>query len=874
MPRSVSDTPHGDPAIQTPDRRLRVFVSSTLAELADERRVVARAISALRLTPVMFEAGARPHRPRDLYRAYLAQSDIFVGVYWQRYGQLAAGTEQSGLEEEFELSDGLPRLLYVKVPAPDHDQRLKALIARIAQEASFHTFATPTELGRLVRDDLAALLSERFAATRAVAETPRAPSQLPVAPIPLVGRDEAIGEVAALVQRLDVRLVTLTGPGGIGKTRLALAVGERLREIFTSGTLFVPLEDVRRAELVLDRVARAAGPELAETDSPLETLVDYFGDGRWLIVLDNVEQVLDAGRDIDAMLVRCPGTAVLATSVTELGLRTEREYPVPPLPPPPDPAATPLDRLAASPAVALFVDRAQAVRPDFALTPANAAAVAEICRRLDGLPLAIELAAARTRVLDPDALLARLRRSLDALGTGAVDAPERQQTMRATVEWSMGLLDDTERSFFETMAVFVDGWTNEAAADVAAIDEDEALELTEALVRHSLIYVDTSAFGMRSRMLGPIRRIVSDRLAGRADAPEVARRHADHYRRGICHAERPLRSFSQREWFQRVGMDYGNIEAMTRWYADHDPAELPRVLLILAPFQIMWPFFGIRAEGRREMRELVDRLMPIAASLRPTARAELLLVAALAALDVGDDSAARAAGEGLAAVADEIDDPYLCALCDLAIAWVSAIDDDIGRGLEQALRSVERLHALDDPVWLAVALLTAGGLEVAMGLQDAALRDLNELRELAAGFDNSALAAICRAQLGALARDRGQFEEAREILDEGTQLAVEARSIHALAICLVAFATVSVAEGDVEHAALLMGAADGLRRRGGAMVWTSLRPDARIAEEIRGRLGADQFDQLFAEGSHLDQQQAVAAAQAGGLGPRISRPLV
>jgi predicted ATPase len=232
---------------------------------------------------------------------------------------------------------------------------------------------------------------------------------------------------------------------------------------------------------------------------------------------------------------------ILATSRTALGLRAEQEYPVPPLPLPADPASASIGDLAASPALALFVDRARAVRHDFTLTAGNAAAVAEICRRLEGLPLAIELAAARTRLLDPDALLGRLARSLDALGTGAVDLPERQRTLRATVEWSVGLLEDAERSLLETMAVFVDGWTVEAAAQVAGLDEDRALDLTEALARHSLIYLDPAADGPRPRMLETIRAFVADRLAGRPDAVEVQRRHAGYYQGLTGQAERPLR---------------------------------------------------------------------------------------------------------------------------------------------------------------------------------------------------------------------------------------------------------------------------------------------------------------------------------------------
>ena len=334
--------------IRTPDRRLRVFVSSTLGELAEERRAVARAVSALRLTPVMFEAGARPYPPAEVYRAYLAQADVFIGLYWQWYGQLVPGAQVSGLEEEFDLSGGLPRLLYVKGPAPDRQPRLAGFLARIREEssASYRHFRTPAELGRLVRDDLAVLLSERFEAAGGQAggaarspEGARGLGRLPVSMTSLLGRDWAIGEVAGLIERSGVRLVTLTGPGGVGKTRLAVAVGERLRDRFGAGTVFVPLESVTDPRVVLAAIGRMAGADLTRTGSPLDAMAETFGDGAWLLVLDNLEQVINVARDLGVLLARCPGVVILATSRTVLELQAEREYPVPPLPLPPLPGS-------------------------------------------------------------------------------------------------------------------------------------------------------------------------------------------------------------------------------------------------------------------------------------------------------------------------------------------------------------------------------------------------------------------------------------------------------------------------------------------------------------------------------------------------------
>src|SRR4051794_33892661 len=232
----MTEEQEGTAAIRTPDQRLRVFVSSTLAELADERAAVSRAISALRLTPVMFELGARPHPPRELYRAYLAQSDVFIGLYWQRYGWIGPGMDISGLEDEFRLSGSIPRLLYVKEPAPERERRLSDLIGELQSEGadSYRAFRSARELGRLVRDDLALLLSERFASGDAVAaarmQSPSRPAgrSLPVPSTSLIGREHDVEAVTGLLRSAQVRMVTLTGPGGVGKTRLAITVADRL----------------------------------------------------------------------------------------------------------------------------------------------------------------------------------------------------------------------------------------------------------------------------------------------------------------------------------------------------------------------------------------------------------------------------------------------------------------------------------------------------------------------------------------------------------------------------------------------------------------------------------------------------------------------
>ena len=671
----------------------------------------------------------------------------------------------------------------------------------------------------------------------------------------LVGREQAIGEVADLIGRPGVRLVTLTGPGGVGKTRLAVAAGERLRDRFDAGTAFVPLAAVTDPGLVLAGVGRAVGADLAGTGSPVEALAEQIGDGTWLLILDNLEQVVGAARDLGELLARCPGVTILATSRTVLGLRAEQEYPVPPLPLPAGPATAPVAELAASPAVALFIDRARAVRPGFTLTPGNAAAVAEICRRLEGLPLAIELAAARTRLLDPGTLLRRLGASFDALGTGAVDLPERQQTLRATVEWSVGLLDDAERSLLETMAVFVDGWTIEAAAQVAGLDEDRALELSEALAQHSLIYLDSAEAGPRSRMLETIRAFVAERLAARTDADEIGRRHAGYYRALAEQADRPLRGAGHGALLDRLQAEAGNLAAAVRWYLGHDRAPLPHL------FRVLWSFWFLR-EHMTEARGWVDQLLPGAGSLGPQARAELMWTAAVTANEVGDDAAALAARRNLEPLLETIEDPFLRAVGLLAMAWTSPITGDYDGARREASASLAQLRGQDEPFWTAQAAADLGAVEMAVGRYDDALRHLREMRDLAERFGYPWLAAWSRVLMGTAAVAQGRLDRARDLLDEALDQSLAANIASSVSLGLIACARLALADGDPGRAALLASAAEGLRQRAGLQAWPVLRRgEAELVTQIREALGASSFDEKYAAGAQLSRREAVAAAR-------------
>nr|BFF09118.1 hypothetical protein GCM10025699_04210 [Microbacterium flavescens] len=436
------------PAIRTPDQRIRVFVSSTLRELADERRAVRAAIERMRLAPVMFELGARPHPPRELYRSYLSQSDVFVGIYGSSYGWVAPDEEISGLEDEYNLAPKtMPKLIYIKA-SDTRDPRLTDLIARIQADdtAAYLHFEDSAGLEEQVAADLAMLLAERFDQSKgssggAAAEASQSlRARVPVPYTQTIGRDGELAELRALLGSRDHRVVSLIGPGGIGKSRLAIEAARANSDLFPDGVYFVPLEGVLEPDLLLPTIAYILGVRDTGGGTLEERIAGALGERRVLLVLDNFEQLVDEAPVLVRLYTLAPRATFLVTSRSVLRIRGEQVFEVDALPAPEEGTPATLDHARSSAACLLFAERAQAAKPGFALTAENAHDIILICRRLDGLPLAIELAAAKLRILTAHDVAQRLEQSLPLLSSSSRDLPERHRTMRATIDWSVSLL--------------------------------------------------------------------------------------------------------------------------------------------------------------------------------------------------------------------------------------------------------------------------------------------------------------------------------------------------------------------------------------------------------------------------------------------------
>jgi predicted ATPase/DNA-binding CsgD family transcriptional regulator len=683
-----------------------------------------------------------------------------------------------------------------------------------------------------------------------------------------VGREREVAAVADLLRQDGAMLVTLTGPGGAGKTRVALRVAEEVNPYFADGVLFVALASLADAALVLPMVARAFGVREAGNRSLTRRLVDLLHARHLLIVLDNFEHVIEAAPAVAEVQSECPRLSVLVTSRGPLHVSGEQEYPVPPLSVP-DPEA-PADRLAQSGAVRLFAERAHAADPTFELTAENAPTVAAICRRLDGLPLAIELAAAKVRLLPSTALLARLDRRLALLTGGGRDQPTRLRTMRDAISWSYDFLAEEEQALFRRLAVFVGGFDLDAAEAVAA-EGVEVFSGVEALAEQSLIrrlapVESTPRFGM----LETIREFSLERLEAAGEAEKLRRAHAAHYLAVCERAEPEFLGPNPDPLFTRLMADHGNLTAALRWFADS--GDLVAGARLAAALREYWYATVRWAEGRAWL----ERSVPRAAELPEDVAAKTLVAAGFLAHYQGDDVRALPLLErGLELLKrfgkDEREEAYAQYLLGVA----AEDRGDYGTATELLAEAVRRWRSMGDATNAAYGEGHLG--IVALGERDpsSAAAHGEAARGLAAEACSHGAMIVAVLLLADAARDAGDLEAAAALYGEYLELMAESAhgATEELARGAGSVAVLAAELGQLERAARLLGAAERLREIVGLALVLPERPAyERASEQARDELGEQAFTSAMADGRALSPPDALAEVEDALAGQKAAEP--
>jgi predicted ATPase/class 3 adenylate cyclase len=684
------------------------------------------------------------------------------------------------------------------------------------------------------------------------------PNNLPQQLTSFVGRDDQMAEIRELLRR--VRLLTLTGPGGTGKTRLALQVAAETLRDYPEGAFFVDLSPVTDPGLVSAVIARAVGIAEEAGVPILETVKARLRDKELLLVVDNFEQLMAAGRVIEEIVSAAPKLKVLITSRVVLSLRGEHEYVVPPLGPPKPESISNLDTLSRFEAVRLFTERALAVQPHFRLTNENARAVAEITARLDGLPLAIELAATRIKVLTPQQMLPRLERSLTLLASVGRTLPERQRSLRGAISWSYDLLDKPEQGLFRRLSVFSGGWTLEAAEAVA---EPQGLGLDpldglSALVDKSLVRsIDPDDAIPRFAMLETIRQFGQEALLTDGELDRTRRRHGEYFLNLAQQAEAGLTGTEQAAWLEQCERELDNLRAALRWAIEAGEADLGQQAA--GALWRFWQQHGHLAEGRAWLDELLA--MPVGQG-RTAARAKALTGAGgIAWWQVDHAHAGAFYGEALA-IERELGEPRRIAEALYNQAFVAGATGDVDGStalLEESLALFRRAE-LEHGVARALAMLVlrdsqAGDWPKAIARLEEVVRIWRRLGDrLQLAFDLIWL-AFARGRAG---RSREAWSAALEALG----LFKEVDNATGIALAFRDMAFLAVWEGRPQQALKFAGAAESIRDRigGGPPPGFGGMLEGDPAAEARAQLSDEEAEQCWQEGRTMELEQALAMA--------------